>query len=201
MEKRQERESETTYQKVVKIVSLVGFLASVILCVIGWKMGIFSSQERLQQFVNGFGFWGPLIFVVYQAVQVVIPIMPGGISCLGGVILFGPIAGFIYNYVGICAGSVLAFLVARMYGRPLLIQMFGERRMEKYGKWLAKGGKFTKMFAISIFLPVAPDDFLCYWAGTTEMTLPIFTVIILLGKPFAIALYSLGLTVVFKKFF
>ena len=46
---------------------------------------------------------------------------------------------------------------------------------------------------------MAPDDFLCYLAGTTSMTWRRFTTIILLGKPLSIALYSLGLTVLFQQ--
>ncbi len=183
----------------MKWISTIGFLVSVVLCVLGWQKGIFSSQDSLQQFVNGFGLWGPLIFVVIQAIQVVVPILPGGISCLAGVLLFGALPGFLYNYIGICIGSVLAFLIARSCGRPMLFRMFGEKRMKKYGRWMSEGNRFTKMFAVAIFLPVAPDDFLCYWAGTTEMRLPTFTSIILLGKPFAIAMYSLGLTAVFTR--
>lgn len=55
------------------------------------------------------------------------------------------------------------------------------------------------LFAAAIFFPVAPDDFLCYLAGTTPMRLGRFTSIILLGKPASIALYSLGLNVVFQQ--
>ena len=51
---------------------------------------------------------------------------------------------------------------------------------------------------MAIFLPVAPDDFLCYLAGTTDMTWRRYTAIILLGKPFAISLYSLGLTAIWQ---
>ena len=39
----------------------------------------------------------------------------------------------------------------------------------------------------------------CYLAGTTSMTWRRFTTIILLGKPLSIALYSLGLTVLFQQ--
>ena len=45
------------------------------------------------------------------------------------------------------------------------------------------------------------DDFLCYLAGTTKMTWKQFTAVIVLGKPFSIALYSLGLTTAFKMLF
>ncbi|MGC4018276.1 MAG: TVP38/TMEM64 family protein, partial [Muricomes sp.] len=49
--------------------------------------------------------------------------------------------------------------------------------------------------------PIAPDDFLCYLAGTTAMTWKQFGCVILLGKPFSIALYSLGLFTLFQKLF
>lgn len=42
--------------------------------------------------------------------------------------------------------------------------------IEKYDGWTQKDGKFLKLFALAIFFPVAPDDFLCYLAGTTKMT-------------------------------
>ena len=48
----------------------------------------------------GFGLIGGLVFVFIQIEQVVIPIIPGGISCLAGVVLFGAGMGFLYNYVG-----------------------------------------------------------------------------------------------------
>ncbi len=77
--------------------------------------------------------------------------------------------------------------------------MFSEKLITKYEAWTTEQNRFTKLFAIAIFLPVAPDDFLCYLAGTTNMRAWQFVLIILLGKPFSIALYSLGLYVVFEQ--
>ena len=65
-----------------------------ILAVWGYQSGIFQSVETMQQFVNRFGMIGALIFVLIQIVQVVFPIIPGGISCLAGVLLFGAVPGF-----------------------------------------------------------------------------------------------------------
>ena len=116
-----------------------------------------------------------------------------------GVVLFGPVMGFVYNYVGICIGSLLAFAVARNCGRPLLSLLFSEKLIAKYSDWTERNDRFARLFALAIFFPVAPDDFLCYLAGTTSMTWRRFTTIILLGKPLSIALYSLGLTVLFQQ--
>jgi uncharacterized membrane protein YdjX (TVP38/TMEM64 family) len=180
-------------------------LISLIICLIGcyflWKGGYLSSQQKIEQNLQQFGILAPLAFIALQAVQVVIPILPGGIACLVGVLMFGAWKGFLYNYIGICIGSVLAFLLARKFGMPLIRQMFSEKLLEKYLKWTDKNHRFTRLFAIAIFLPVAPDDFLCFLAGTTTMSLKVFMQIILLGKPGAIALYSLGLAGIFSRLF
>lgn len=95
--------------------------------------------------------------------------------------------------------QLLAFAVARNCGRPLLSLLFSEKLIAKYSDWTERNDRFARLFALAIFFPVAPDDFLCYLAGTTSMTWRRFTTIILLGKPLSIALYSLGLTVLFQQ--
>ena len=172
----------------------VGFFLCLWLGVWAWQKGLLTDLATLQAWVAELGPWAAAAFIAFQAVQVVVPILPGGLGCLAGVILFGPWYGFAYNYVGICAGSLAAFGVARYCGRPLLERMFSRKLLLKYDRWLGQKS-FTKWFALAIFFPVAPDDFLCYLAGTTSMNWGQFTFIILTCKPFAIAAYSTGLTV------
>ena len=108
-------------------VTIVGILISLVLVIIGLKMGVFTSPETLQMFLRGAGLWAPLVFVGIQVVQVVFPIIPGGLTCIAGVLLFGPVWGFVYNYVGICIGSCINFSLAKQYGRP-----FVERSVSDY---------------------------------------------------------------------
>jgi len=167
-------------------VSMIAFV------IYGFQTDLFTSQAALTAYLGKFGVMAFMVFIVFQAIQVVFPILPGGIGVLGGVLIFGPWFGFLLNYIGICLGSVAAFLIAKRYGTPLVVSMFSTKLQTKYLKW-AENKKFPKWFAIAIFMPVAPDDFLCYLAGTTNMTLKKFVTIILLGKPTAIAAYSFGL--------
>ena len=188
----------TKERMTLQVLSLAGLVACVILALWGWRTGVLTSQEQVQALVHSCGAVGIVLFILFQAVQVVVPVLPGGIGCLAGVLIFGPVWGFVYNYVGICIGSLAAFAVARNCGKPLLTMLFSEKTIAKYSRWAEERNRFARLFALAIFLPVAPDDFLCYLAGTTEMSWRQYTAIILLGKPFAIALYSLGLTVVWQ---
>ena len=96
--------------------------------------------------------------------------------------------------MGICLGSVAAFLLSRRYGKEFVRRIVSEKAYNKYAGWLEKKDRFDKMFAVAIFLPVAPDDLLCYMAGLTRMKAARFITIILLGKPAALFLYSMGMT-------
>ena len=98
--------------------------------------------------------------------------------------------------------TVIALIISTLvmlFRAPLLRLLFSEKLLTKYSSWTEQNNRFARLFALAIFFPVAPDDFLCYLAGTTSMTWRRFTAIILLGKPLSIALYSLGLTVLFQQ--
>ena len=131
--------------------------------------------------------------MLLQILQVVIPIIPGGISSAAGVLIFGPYLGFVYNYVGISIGSVIIFLLGRRYGKPFILSMISDKTYDKYIGWLDNQSRFEKLFALAIFLPVAPDDALCLMAGLTNISVKKFTLIILLAKPLSIFLYSMAL--------
>ena len=182
-----------------QLVSALGFGLCVAAGVWMWRAGLLSSRAALQEFLAPFGPWAAALFVAFQAVQVVVPVLPGGLGCLAGVVLLGPFWGFLYNYMGICLGSFAAFGIARSCGRPLLYKMFPAALVEKYDRWSTAHDRFARWFALLIFLPVAPDDYLCFLAGTTTMRWRTYIAIILLCKPFAIALYSLGLTLVAQR--
>ena len=183
-------------KKINQAASILGLVLRAVLAYVFWKAGLFDSKEALTSCISRFGWAGPAVFITFQAVQVVIPILPGGLGCLAGVILFGVWKGFWYNYIGICAGSLAAFAIARACGRPLLESVFPAKMIEKYDRWIGSGSRFAKWFAFLIFIPVAPDDYLCFLAGTTRIGWRLYAAIILLCKPASIALYSLGLTVV-----
>lgn len=155
------------------------------------RSGSFESIDTFQTFVKSYGVFAPVIFTLVQAAQVVIPIIPGFVGCAAGAALFGAWAGFAYNYIGICAGSIIAFFLARKYGVRLVRPLIGEKNYNKYFSMLG-GKKFLVFFALCILLPLAPDDALCYLAGLSGMKRNVFVRIILLGKPWLILAYSFG---------
>jgi len=179
--------------------TVIGMILTIIFIVYGIQNHLFSSQDALKQFLEFYGIWAPIIFILFQIVQVIFPILPGSIGCIAGIIFWGPIVGTFYNYIGICLGSFAAFYLSRTLGSDFVKTITKHKLFGKYKHLIEENSKFDKWFAMAIFFPLAPDDFLCYLAGLTKITYRKFAKIILLGKPFGIIAYTFGLNFIITK--
>ena len=115
--------------------------------------------------------------------------LPGFLGCIVGAGMFGAAGGFWCNYIGISIGSIIAFLLARRFGVELVRLMIPMEKYQKWVDWVNTKKSYTVVLFLAILLPLAPDDFLCYFSGLTGMSARRFTWIIVLGKPLCILAY------------
>lgn len=161
----------------------------------GFESGVLSSLESLRTYISSLGAWGPVAFLIATVALVVFPVIPGGLTVIAGPLLFGPAWGMLYSYVAVCAGLLLNFTIGRYVGLGLIERTFAPRTVEKLLGW-TRGPNFTRAFAATITFPIAPDDLLCYIAGATRMRWRTAVAIILLGKPWSLLLYGLGVSTI-----
>ena len=163
----------------------------ILFCVQGYLGGHFSSAEQLQAYMKRFGVFAPVILTVIQAIQVIIPVLPGWLGCVVGAGMFGAAGGFWCNYIGISAGSIISFLLAKRYGVELVRKMVPMEKYQKLVDWVNTKKSYTLILFLAILLPLAPDDFLCWFSGLTGMASRRFIWIIIAEKPWCILFYSL----------
>lgn len=156
-----------------------------------WAGGHFKSMDALRAYLESYGGWGPVVLTLIQALQVVLPVLPGFLGCIVGAALFGAAGGFWVNYIGISAGSLIAYWLARRFGVGLVQKMVPMEKYERCVRWVNQKKSYSLVLFLAILLPLAPDDFLCYFSGLTAMSSRKFTWIILLGKPWCILFYSI----------
>lgn len=153
--------------------------------------GHFSSIDSMREYVNSYGMFRPVLLTLIQVVQVVLPVVPGMTGCIVGAVLFGSTGGFLINYIGISAGSIIAFFLAKRYGTNLVAKLIPMEKYESTIEKINKSKNYLLLLLLSILLPLAPDDFLCYFSGLIKMSTKKFVLIILLSKPWCILFYSL----------
>ena len=179
------------YKKLATIGLTAACMAFAAVLLKAYMDGNFDSVDTFQKYVTGFGLIAPLFLVAFQALQVILPILPGLLGCVAGTLMFGCMGGFWCNYIGISAGSIIAFLLARKYGQGLVSRMFPEEKYEKWAIWAAKSKFYTVILFLGMVLPLFPDDYFCYFTGITKMSTRKFVAIILLGKPWCILAYCI----------
>ncbi len=156
-----------------------------------WQGGHFRSMDSLRLYLESYGKWGPAVLMLIQALQVVLPVLPGFLGCIVGAAMFGSAGGFWINYIGISAGSLIAYWLARRFGVSLVREMVPMEKYDRWVEWVNERKSYTAVLFLAILLPLAPDDFLCYFSGLTSMPAKKFTWIIILAKPWCILLYSI----------
>lgn len=175
------------------------FIAGGVYFVIEYKNGEFSNLETFQDYINSYGLYGPLFLCIFQCFKVIYAFIPGTLGYIVGPTLFGTIIGIICNYVGICLGSFVAFWLSKKFGNSIIKQIFSEKKYEKCVSWINRKTKnFSIVLWFLLLIPFSPDDFLCYFAGLTDMKFRRFALIILTVKPWLIIIYGLIFGTVFN---
>lgn len=185
-------ERKETFIENILMASMILLFGIVLFVVLkGWIEGRFSSIASLRNYIQEFGLLGPFILTIIQVLQVVLPVLPGFFGCIVGASMYGAMNGFWINYIGISLGSLMAFWLARRYGVSLVKKLISIEKYERFTNWIQTKNSYTFILFLCILLPLAPDDFLCYFSGLISMSFKKFLWIIIFAKPWCILFYCL----------
>ncbi len=135
-----------------------------------------NSVEALREYISRAGGWAALLFILFCFLQVVLLPVPGSVAVAAGVAMFGPLQCALYSFLGIVAGSIVAFAVGRWLGYKAVCWIVGKEDLDK---WLEKmRGKDYLILSLMFLLPLFPDDVLCFVAGLSSMTWLYFIIMI-----------------------
>ncbi len=139
-----------------------------------------TSIDGLRNYVASFGSSAVIIYILIQFLQVLILPIPGFVSVLVGVCLFGPFYASIYSLIGIILGSLVAFFAGKYFGHKFVCYLFGEKSVNT---WLDKIKDNDKIILTFMFLfPFFPDDLLCFIAGVSSMSTSYFIIMIIICR-------------------
>ncbi len=144
-----------------------------------WRL--FTSGEELRAWVEAGGAAAPLVFILIQAVQVVVFVIPGEVPQIAGGWLFGTWLGTLYSIIGILLGSCISFFLARLLGVPFVHALFPKEQVGKIEK-LLDTPRSKIIFFLLFAIPGIPKDILCYVAGLSPMRFLTFAAISFLGR-------------------
>ena len=190
MNKKQGKEKKelSLKAKILRTILVCAVIAGIVVLgyyILNWT-GVWeqiNSVEKLQNIILSWGFWGRFGFVLLQLLQVTFIPLPSTVTIIAGTLVYGPLQASLLSLAGILLGSMLAFLLGKVFGKKLVVFMVGEKTCKKWADFLSNA-KYS--FFIMMLLPIFPDDVLCLVAGLTNMSWTFFTVTNLIARPIGI---------------
>jgi uncharacterized membrane protein YdjX (TVP38/TMEM64 family) len=170
---------EARRRGVLAVLLVAAFLLALYFGVRRYAAFVFDAEE-LRLWITQFGVLAPLVFILLQFLQVVFAPIPGQIVALAAGYLFGPLFGTIYSLVGVLAGSAVAFMLAKRFGRGFVEGLLHEEVMARFDGFVEDIG-LPGLLAF-VLVPGLPDDAICFLAGLTKWRLRTFLIAITIGR-------------------
>nr|WP_303648800.1 TVP38/TMEM64 family protein [Haloarchaeobius litoreus] len=115
-----------------------------------------------------------------QAAQVVVAPIPSHVLSFAAGYLFGPVWGFVYSMTGAIAGTLVALVIARRYGRPVVERFVASEALDRFDAYLGEYG-LAGVFVVFL-LPGFPDDVVCLVAGCSDLDIRKILAVATLGR-------------------
>ncbi len=149
----------------------------------------FTDQRLLTHFFTEHRAYAVFLFVGLQILQVIAAPVPGEVTGFVGGMFFGTVGGIIYSTFGLTIGSWLAFVLARMAGRPLVEKVVKAETINRYDYVMKHKGLFLAF--LMFLIPGFPKDILCYLLGLGHMRHRDFLVVSTSGRLLGTVLLTL----------
>ncbi len=161
---------------------LVGLpsILGVLIILNGGYLALFRDPALLREWLATWGTWAPIGIIALHVVQVLLAPIPGNVIGLASGYLFGIARGTLYSSLGTALGSLIAFTLARTYGRPLVERLLPAQMLRWLDTRAERHGLF--FFVLLFLLPFLPDDLACFAAGLTPIPIPALLVAALTGR-------------------
>ena len=157
----------------VSLVSVAGVL-------VGAVFTVRRFAEPIRAFINGHAFWGLFLYITLNIVDAVVapgatlPLIPVAVR------VWGHVVAALTTTAGWTAGSLIAFLIARRWGYPVVRKITSIERVRAMRRYIPE----NLFWSIVLVRLVLPMDVISYVLG-------LFTDI---GWPTYVAATALGLT-------
>lgn len=142
--------------------------------------GLATDRRQLNTLISAAGFWAPGVFVLLQALQVILAPVPGEATGFIGGYLFGAAGGFFYSTLGLTLGSWINFLIGRWLGLRYVRKFVSPQNLAKFDGLLKRQGVIL-VFVLFLF-PGFPKDLLSLLLGLSAMPLKLFLLLSTFGR-------------------
>ncbi|MGB7393933.1 MAG: TVP38/TMEM64 family protein [Pricia sp.] len=157
-----------------------------------WNVLTSDDEKRIQDWVSGFGWFGPILLILAMIVQMFLLIVPSVLLMVVSVLAYGPIWGSILIFAAIFTASSVGYFIGRYFGELFVARLLGQKTENKmedfiddYGFWaviVTRINPFLSNDAISFVGGLLQMGYWKFIGATMVGIAPLTILIAILGK-------------------
>lgn len=186
--------NDTQRKRWIAAAAVVAAIAAVavMICLAGGPLAAaLPEPEQIRSWIRRHKLAGRLGYVGAVMLQVVLAVIPGEPLEIAGGYLFGALEGTLLCLGAAAVGSVIVFFLVRRFGVGFARVFFSSEKLRSL-RFLQSSPRRVLLFMAIFMIPGTPKDLLCYYAGLTDIKLPVFLIVCSLGRIPALVSSTLG---------
>ena len=161
---------------ILRVTAAITFVAVIALGVLAWwsaRHGGFNvldaapTAKGIEAEIRSWGHWAVAGSIVLMVAHSLVPFPAEFVTFANGM-LFGPVWGTLITWSGAMLGAILAFALARWFGRPFVYAIMNERHRAAVDQWVRRQGIGVLLF--SRLMPLISFNVINYAAGLTPIS-------------------------------
>lgn len=151
-----------------------------------------ENEQRISDWVDRLGVWGPLFIVAAMVVQVFLIVVPSPLLMIISVLAYGPFLGALVAIVAILVAAAAGYWIGRLLGAVTVYRLVGKNTADRlkyysdrYGLWVVFIARLSPVLSndgISLVGGLLRMKFFRFTAATAAGIVPLAAVFAYLGE-------------------
>lgn len=133
----------------------------------GWEVLTSENEERISNWVNQFGWWGPFVIVLTMIVQMFLLVVPTPLLMVVTMLAYGSFWGTLIILAAVFCASSIGYVLGAYIGAPLVERVLGTKSEKKVSFFIEKYG-FWAVF-VTRLSPFLSNDAISFVGGMLRM--------------------------------
>ena len=132
-----------------------------------WEVLTSDDQQRIQQWVSQFGFWGPIVIIIAMILQMFLLVIPTPLLMVVTILAYGPVWGSLILLIAIFLASSIGYFIGRYFGPVIVDKIIGNKTEKHISSFIEDYGFWTVI--VVRLAPFLSNDAISFVGGILKM--------------------------------
>lgn len=132
-----------------------------------WNVLTSNDNQKIKNWVDGFGWFGPLILILAMVVQMFLLVIPTIALMVVSILAYGPIWGSCIILLSVYTASSVGYFIGRYFGPVIVDKLIGHKSEQKVERFIDDYGFWAVI--VTRINPFLSNDAISFVGGVLKM--------------------------------